>query len=147
MSEQIQVSLSQRQDYQFEITFSAGLPVLLGDEPPPLGGGRGPGPAQLLVAAVANCLSDSLLFALRKFGQVGEPLVTDATGTLGRNEHGRMRVQRIDVQIRLGTQAEGMQHLDRVLGQFEEFCTVTQSVRAGIDVTVEIFDSTGDKLK
>ena len=147
MTEPISVKLTQRQDYQFEIAFSEGMPLLLADEPPPLGGGRGPGPAQLLVAAVANCLSDSLLFALRKFSQMAEPMTTSATGTVGRNEHGRMRVQRIAVAIRLGKPAGDLQHMERILGQFEDFCTVTQSVRAGIEVQVEVFDSTGARIK
>ncbi len=147
MAEPIEVTLSQRRDYQFEIRFSAAGPALLADEPAPLGTGEGPGPAQLLVAAVANCLSDSLLFALRKFGQAAEPMTAKASGSIGRNEHGRMRVQQIAVQIHLGRPAESLQHLDRILGQFEDFCTVTQSVRAGIDVQVEVFDSSGTKLK
>jgi uncharacterized OsmC-like protein len=147
MTEPLKVTLTQRQDYQFEIAFSDNTPVLLADEPPPLGGGRGPGPAQLLVAAVANCLSDSLVFALRKFSQAAEPITTSASGTVGRNELGRMRVQRIAVEIRLGKPAGGMEHLERILGQFEDFCTVTQSVRAGIEVQVGIFDSTGARLK
>jgi hypothetical protein len=58
-----------------------------------------------------------------------------------------MRVQRIAVEIRLGKPAGGMEHLERILGQFEDFCTVTQSVRAGIEVQVGIFDSTGARLK
>jgi len=147
MTEQPKVTLRQGEDYQFEINFSEGGPTLLADEPAPLGGGSGPAPAQLLVAAVANCLSDSLLFALRKFNQAAEPISASATGAVGRNDQGRMRVQRIAVEIRLGAPADGLQHLDRILGQFEDFCTVTQSVRAGIEVQIEIFDSVGKRLK
>lgn len=147
MTEQPKVTLRQGKDYQFEINFSEGGPTLLADEPAPLGGGSGPAPAQLLVAAVANCLSDSLLFALRKFNQAAEPISASATGAVGRNDQGRMRVQRIAVEIRLGAPASGLQHLDRILGQFEDFCTVTQSVRAGIEVQIEIFDSVGKRLK
>ena len=70
----ITVTLRQQQDYQFTIDFGGAVPPLLGDEPPPLGQGLGPSPVQLLSAAVGNCLSDSLLFALRKFKQSPEPL-------------------------------------------------------------------------
>ena len=86
MTEQPKVTLRQGKDYQFEINFSEGGPTLLADEPAPLGGGSGPAPAQLLVAAVANCLSDSLLFALRKFNQAAEPISASATGAVGRND-------------------------------------------------------------
>ena len=59
----ITVELTQQQDYRFDINFGAGIPVLTGDEPAPLGTGQGPSPVQLLCAAVGNCLSDSMLFA------------------------------------------------------------------------------------
>jgi hypothetical protein len=39
------------------------------------------------------------------------------------------------------------QHLDRALSQFEAFCTVTQSVSAGIPVEVQVFDAEGTRLK
>jgi len=34
-----------------------------------------------------------------------------------------------------------------VLGQFEAFCTVTQSIGAGIAVSVEVWDASGVRLK
>jgi hypothetical protein len=43
--------------------------------------------------------------------------------------------------------AASLEQVDRVLAQFEEFCTVTQSVRQGIPVTVEVFDGEGQQLK
>jgi len=63
------VHLQQQADYRFDIRFDDTMPVLTGDEPAPLGTGLGPSPVQLLCAAVGNCLSDSLLFAFRKFKQ------------------------------------------------------------------------------
>ena len=93
MSESIvHVQLRQQQDYQFEIHFGEGVPVVVGDEPAPLGQGQGPSPVQLLAAAVGNCLSDSLLFALRKFKQAPEPIQCDVTAEVGRNPEGRLRV-------------------------------------------------------
>jgi organic hydroperoxide reductase OsmC/OhrA len=147
MSQAPKVRLVQEQDYRFAIHYAEGQPPVHGDEPPPLGGGSGPSPAQLLVAAVANCMSDSLLFALRKFKQAPEPITTEGEGRVDRNEAGRLRVQAITVRLHLGVPAATLQHLDRVLDQFEEFCTVGQSVRQGIPVLVEVFDSTGARLK
>jgi uncharacterized OsmC-like protein len=143
----VQVSLVQQHDYRFDINFGGDIPLLTGDEPAPLGTGLGPSPVQLLSAAVGNCLSDSLLFALRKFKQAPEPMRCDITSQVGRNPEGRLRVLAMTAQLTLGVPAASLQHLDRVLEQFEAFCTVTQSVGQGIPITIEISDSTGQRLK
>jgi len=147
MSESVTVSLEQEQDFRFAIHYAEGKPAFRGDEPPPLGQGAGPSPSQLLAAAVGNCLSDSLLFALRKFKQKPEPIRTQATATVGRNAENRLRVLGILVKLTVGAPRASLEHLERALGQFEEFCTVSQSVRQGIPVTVEVYDSVGERLK
>jgi len=106
----------------------------------------GPNPARLL-AAVANCLSASLLFALRKFRNQPEPITAAATTRIARNARNRLRIAGIAVQIRTGGKGAQMEHLDRVLAQFEEFCIVTQSVRDGIAVEVSVVDAEGAVLK
>jgi uncharacterized OsmC-like protein len=141
------VSLQQQTDYRFEIRFGENIPSLIADEPAPLGKGEGPSPAQLLAASVGNCLSDSLLFALRKFKQAPEPLRCEVTAEVGRNPEGRLRILGIHVTITLGVAASSLQHLDRALGQFEEFCTVTQSVRQAIPVRVTVLDANGLTLR
>ena len=40
-----------------------------------------------------------------------------------------------------------LEHLDRVLGSFEAYCTVTQSIAAAIPVDVEVLDADGRLLK
>ncbi len=148
MSEgQPRVTLRQQQDFQFEIDFGTDVPKLLGDEHPPLGQGKGPTPVQLLAAAVGNCLSDSLLFALRKFKQAPEPISCEVTATVGRNAQGRLRVQGFDVQLTLGVPAAQLEHLDRVLAQFEDFCTVASSVSQSIPLAITVRDVTGQQLK
>jgi uncharacterized OsmC-like protein len=141
------VVLEQQADYRFALQFAPGAPVLLSDEPPPLGQGAGPSPVQLLAAAVGNCLADSLLFAMRKFKQSPEPIGAVAEASVGRNQQNRLRVQQISVRLTLGVPAERLQHLDQALAQFEDFCTVTQSVRAAIPVVVEVYDGPGRRLK
>ncbi|MDO9460065.1 MAG: OsmC family protein, partial [Alphaproteobacteria bacterium] len=101
---------------------------------------------QLLAAAVGNCLADSLLFALRKYKQQPEPISAEVTAEIGRNAEGRLRVLAMQVTLTLGVPAEALQHLERVLTQFEAFCTVTQSVGAGIDITVSVLDAHGARL-
>jgi len=146
-SSMVRVELTQQQDYRFDIQFGQDIPVLVGDEPAPLGGGQGPSPVHLLCAAVGNCLSDSLLFALRKFKQQPEPLRCTVEAEVGRNAEGRMRVLQLQARLQLGVPAAALEHLDRVLSQFEEFCTVTQSVRQGLPVQLEVWDAEGVQLK
>ena len=143
----VHISLQQKQDYQFEVSFGGAVPPLLADEPAPMGSGLGPSPVQLLAAAVGNCLVDSLLFALRKFKQAPEPLRCDVEAQVGRNSEGRLRVLAIRAVLTLGVPAATLEHLDRVLAQFEQFCTVTQSVGQGIPIELQVFDVTGARLK
>ena len=143
----ITVELRQRSNYQFDIEFSEGMPQLMSDEPAPLGEGKGPSPVQMLAASVGNCLSDSLFFALAKFKQKPEPIHTTVNALVGRNAEGRMRVLNIKAKLRLGVKASQLDHLDRVLEQFQEFCTVTQSVGQGIPIHIRVMDATGLILK
>jgi uncharacterized OsmC-like protein len=148
MSERtIHVTLKQKQDYRFDIRFDDALPVLTSDEPAPLGTGLGPSPSQLLAAAVGNCLSDSLLFALRKFKQSPEPLSCDVHAEIGRNTQGRVRVLRMKAVLTLGVPAASLAQLERVLSTFETYCTITQSVGQGIPISLEVFDALGVRLK
>ena len=143
----ITVELRQRSNYQFDIEFNEGIPQLMSDEPAPLGEGKGPSPVQMLAASVGNCLSDSLFFALAKFKQKPEPIHTTVNALVGRNAEGRMRVLHIEAMIHLGVEAGKLEHLDRALKQFQEFCTVTQSVGQGIPIHIRVMDATGLILK
>ena len=144
---QFTIELVQQRDYRFEARFdNPAVPLLLTDEPPPLGADSGPNPARLLTVAVANCLSASLLFAMRKFRNEPGPLRARATTTLARNEDNRLRVAGIAVDIHLGQPVAEFQSVDRILAQFEEYCVVTQSVRAAIPVEVRVLDSRGTVL-
>ena len=143
----ITVELRQRSNYQFDIEFSEGMPQLMSDEPAPLGEGKGPSPVQMLAASVGNCLSDSLFFALAKFKQKPEPIHTTVNALVGRNAEGRMRVRHIEAEIHLGVEAGKLEHLDRALEQFQEYCTVTQSVGQGIPIHIRVMDATGLILK
>lgn len=140
------VHLRQMRDYQFEMTFGDAMPVVVADEPPPLGQGTGPSPVQLLAAAVGNCLSDSLLFALRKFKQSPDPLHCTVTADVGRNAENRLRVLGMQATLQLGVPSGQLEHLDRVLNSFETYCTVTQSVGQGIPIQVTVLDVDGSVL-
>lgn len=141
------ITLHQQQGYQFQADFGGGMPATLVDLPAPLGQGAGPSPEHALGTAVGQCLSSSLLFALRKYRQEPGPLRTEVRVQEGRNEAGRQRVQGMQVRIQLGVPAASLEHLDRVLASFEDFCTVTQSIREAIRVELSIFDADGRQLR
>ena len=143
----ITVELRQISKFQFMIEFDETIPKLLTDEPAPLGEGKGPSPVQLLAAAVGNCLSDSLFYALLKFHQSPEPIHATVQAEVGRTADGRMRVIKMDAKLHLGVDSSKLEHLDRVLEQFEGFCTVTQSVGQGIPIHTRVLDSKGVILK
>ena len=143
----IRIHLRQESDFRFEVRFEGTeIDPLHTDEPPPLGGGTGPNPVRLLGTAVANCLTASLLFALRKFGNKPDPVQATCRLAPERNAEGRWRIRHIGVEIQLGVPWSSLRHADRALAQFEDFCVVTQSVRAGIEVAVRVVDSTGAVL-
>jgi organic hydroperoxide reductase OsmC/OhrA len=139
------LELEQQEGFEFRVRFDwPGVPELLLDEPEPLGRRRGPNAARLVAAAVANCLSASLVFCLRsKFRQNPGPVRAMATGRLERNDKGRYRIAGIDVTVSLAEKFGDLPHQERCLEQFEDFCVVTQSIRAGIPVNVTVVDAEG----
>jgi uncharacterized OsmC-like protein len=147
MDNSISISVTQQNNYQFLVDFSGAMAPMFADEPAPLGTGTGPSPSQLLLAAVANCLTASLLYSVQKFKQDAGGISATATARIDRNEKKLLRVQEIVVSIRFGKEGKEIAHLDRILSQFEDFCTVSQSVRAGIPVTVSVEDGLGVRLK
>jgi uncharacterized OsmC-like protein len=146
-TESITVTLTQEADYSFRIAFDgASLPDLLSDESPPLGHGAGPDPTRLLVASIGSCLGASLLFALRKFKNTPGTIVARMRSYPARNEHGRLRIGHIAAEIQLPENAGDYKQIERIIAQFEDFCVVTQSVRAGIPVEVTVIDGEGAVL-
>jgi uncharacterized OsmC-like protein len=142
------LTLEQEQDFEFRVKFDwPDNPDLILDEPEPLGKRSGPNAARLVAAAVANCLSASLVFCLRtKFKQNPRPLRARVSGRLERNERGRYRIGGFEVRIELAEDSSALQHLQRCLDQFEDFCIVTESIRHGIPVSVNVVDASGRTL-
>jgi len=134
-----EIALEQVQDLEFRVKFDGdNFPDLTMDEPPPVGGDQGPNATRLLAAAIGNCLSASLLFCLRKSRVDIQSLRAVVRIELGRNEKGRMRIGKIEVDIEPKISEEEKQKAKRCLQLFEDFCIVTQSVREGIDVKVAV---------
>ncbi|MGD8495439.1 MAG: OsmC family protein [Gemmatimonadales bacterium] len=140
MSEQVfDISLRLEDEYRFDVDFNLpDVPALHMDEPEPLGGGEGPNAARLLAAAVGNCLASSALFCLRKARIPVQGMRVDVRTTLGRNEAGRLRVHDIGVTLHAEVPDDEQARMARCLDLFEDFCLVTESVRKGIQVDVDV---------
>lgn len=139
MSEGFSITLRQEEDYRFVVEFDQdGVAPLLTDEPPPVGGGAGPNPSRLLAVAVANCLSASLLFCMRKAHLQPGAITTTVEATLERDEGHRLRVGGLHVKIHPTLDADDAARVGRCVDVFENFCVVTESVRHGIDIAVDV---------
>lgn len=142
------IELQQEEKYRFRVTFdNPAVPPLITDESAPLGADAGPNPGRLLATAVANCLTASLMFALGKFKNDPAPVHAAVDVTMARNEAKRLRIGGMAVHIQFGKRAADTHMLEHVLAQFEEFCIVTQSVRSGFPITVEVLDADGVVVK
>ena len=133
------LSVEQRDRYQFDVVFDdpswSPIPT---DEPSPLGEGTAPNPSRLLGAAMGNCMAASLLFCLEKARVPVTDVKARVTGTIGRNDRGRLRIQSIRVLVEPTVDGVPPERLRRCVEIFEDFCIVTQSVREGIDVDVVV---------
>ncbi len=132
------LQLQLEEGYRFSVDFGQALPPLFMDKPEPLGRGEGPNAARVLGAAIGNCLGASLLFCLQRSKVEVKGLRVEVAGTLERNEKGRFRIAGVRVRLMPGIAAGETERIERCLGIFEDYCIVTQSVRQGIDVQVEV---------
>ncbi len=146
LANRFSINIKRLQDFEFIVRFPQGDTELHLDEPAPLGHDRGPNAARLLTAAVANCLSASLVFCLQKSRHPVADLDAVATTTLKQNQRGRWRVADIAVELHLGLKNGSIQAAQHCIGLFEDFCIVTESVRQGIPVSVAVFDTAGNRV-
>lgn len=136
-SHHVTVRLARGYEFVAEFNDLPGAPSILLDEPKPLGDERGPNAAALIGAAVGNCLAASLTFCLRRARMDVEQLTADVTTHVTRNDQGRFRISSIDVELAPVVGGEAHK-LERCSDLFEEFCTVTASVKRGIPVHVSL---------
>ena len=137
------IQMEQQSDYEFRVRFDKEqYAELMMDEPEPLGRDSAPSAGRVLAAAVGNCLSASLLFCARKAKVELGPIHTNVRVKVGRNERKRLRIVGIDVEIDPHIQDVERAKALRCIDLFEDYCTVTASIREGVpvEVTVKGFD-------
>jgi uncharacterized OsmC-like protein len=130
--------VEQVQGFDFRVRFDKEqYPDLRMDEPAPLGADAAPNPARILAAAIGDCLSASLVFCLKRRGVTVEGLRSEVRVQLVRNAQKRLRIGHVEVAIHPRDPIPE-DVLSACLSTFEDFCVVTQSVREGIEVTVNV---------
>ncbi|HHX4052712.1 OsmC family protein [Burkholderia contaminans] len=140
----VSVDVAQQARFCFEVAFAGTtLAPVLTDEPPPLGDGRGPNPIRLLAASVATCLAASLLFALEKQHVDPQPIAAHIDVDMVQNEAGRVRVGAMSVRLSIGKTWADLAAATRVLDRFDAYCVLTESLREGIPVSVDLCDVNG----
>jgi len=133
------LTVEQGEGYRFDITFDDPTwDTVRTDEAPPVGAGSAPNPVRLLGAAVGNCLAASLAFCLEKAQVEVERVRAHVTGTVERNDRGRLRVGSLKVAMEPVFNGPVPERFHRCAQIFEDFCIVTESVRSGIQVDVEV---------
>jgi uncharacterized OsmC-like protein len=135
------VKLTNRQNYQFLSQASEdgrlhGEPYL-SDEPDPVGDNAGPSTPALLATALGHCLSAALMETLRRSRVNVLGCETEATAVVKPNLEGLPRIDNVDVAVRPRLDERHSQ-MNRCADIFEKHCTVTSSVKRGIDVRVQV---------
>jgi uncharacterized OsmC-like protein len=136
-SHHVTVRLARGYEFVAEFNDIPGAPSILFDEPEPLGENRAPNAAAVLGAAVGNCLAASLTFCLRRARMDLQEMTAHVTTHVSRDFRGRHRIDSIDVELAPIVGANGVR-LDKCGELFEDFCTVTASVKRGIPVHVSL---------
>ncbi len=103
-------------------------------------------PSRLLALGVLGCLSASFIFCLKKRDLKVEDFDSEAEIIISRNEKGFWRVKQINVTINPKvTDPETLKRAQQCLKEnkegvsfYEQYCIITQSVRSGINVEVNV---------
>jgi uncharacterized OsmC-like protein len=113
---------------------------LIMDEPAEFGGeGLGPNASRVLASAVGQCLSTALIFCLNKARIPVEGVKTEIETKIARNEDDLLRVQNIEVNMKLKLQDPSeVEKSQRCQELFQKYCIVTDSIRNGININVNV---------
>ena len=99
----------------------------------------GPNPIKLLSSAILGCLSASYIFCLMKKNLSLDDYKAEAETVISKNDKGLYRIKEINVKILPNTNnPEVHKRMKQCHKFFEQYCTITESVRAGIKVNLKI---------
>jgi organic hydroperoxide reductase OsmC/OhrA len=133
------LTLERRSGYEFLVRLDEPMvPEFIVEEGPPIGEGRGPSPDALLGTAIGSCLASSLLFCLTKAHVVVDKFSARVELERVRNERGRLRIGSVKVALMVEMPDDQRERFERCRQIFEDYCTVTESVRHGISVEVDV---------
>lgn len=133
---EVELHVVQKDAFRFEIAFDEGYEAIAMDEPPPLGKASAPNAVRILGAAIGNCLAASLVFCLgRRGAKVTNGVSARVNLEVVRNEERRLRVGQVRVSLTVPEDV-AEEALEACRSTFEDFCTVTASIRQGIPVEV-----------
>ncbi len=139
LPEPLSVDLVREDGYRFRVdVHQPGAEPFTVDEPPPLGLGAGPSASRLLAAAVGECLGQSLLFCLARARIAVAGIRVEVRARHARTPEGRLRISDLDAALTVEAAAADWERAGRCLAIFQDFCTVTASVRPAIPVSVAV---------
>ena len=99
----------------------------------------GPNPSKLLALSVLGCLAASFAFCLQKKNFSLSDIEGKAVITSKRNEKGFWRLKKIDIKLNPKIDNPKMRkRADQCLKFFEQFCIISESVREGIEINVNL---------
>ncbi len=133
--ETFRVSMEMVEGYRFRIDMNSAQEIFM-DEPKPLGSGNYPNAGKFLAAAVGNCLCESLSFCVRRTHTEMLSIRAEVFSKMERNDRGRLRITHI--KVTLHPELSDPSKLKLCQEIYEDFCIVSQSVKAGIPIDVEI---------
>jgi len=133
------INIRRIESYKFEIDFNLEkADKIIVDEDPPQGNNEGGDPSRMLAASIAHCTMSSLLFCMEKSRATVGEMSAKAKVAFGRDENKRLRITDIRLDIDVKVPDADIPKLQRCIPIFEDFCTVTQSVKKGINIKTEI---------
>ncbi|MBN1802648.1 MAG: OsmC family protein [Candidatus Lokiarchaeota archaeon] len=98
----------------------------------------GPSASKLLASAILGCLSASFVFCLKKRNLTLDDFKGEAEIIVGKNEKNLLRVKELNVHLTpTSSDPEVLKRIEQCKKFFEQYCTITESVRAGITVNVD----------